>query len=319
MNLEIITTQNETLKETGFGAFQTCNAILQSINSMGYTATLNICQTVEELNEVVKRKPDLVILAVKYIITEDGIMICLSEFFAKNKINFSGSLKDTVLFDSDKVLAKSYLKDKGIRTPRFFTAVPGEYKRDYDIPINYPLFLRPMHSKNCTENNKLSHVNNYTEFENRVSALYSLYNQPVLVEEHLDGQNFMVSLIKAPDGDMLVAAIKILIPTPEKNISFVNEVVKHDTSKEFKTIEDSVTLNNVKNLAIDAYIDLNVRDFGQIDIKTNKNGHCFFIQANLLPNMTEQTSSFTKAFEMDLGLSYNEVIEHIVSEGLTRA
>lgn len=318
MKIEIITTKDETSRESGFGTLKTCNSILHSINSMGHNVLLQICHTKEQLNEVVKRKPDLVILAVKYIITEDGETLWLSEFFVENGINFSGSLKDILMFDSDKVLAKSYLKDKGISTPRYFTAVPGEYKRDYDIPINYPLFLKPIDSANCNNKNELSLVKNFSEFENKVSSLYNLYNAPVLVEEYLDGEDFTVSIIKAQDGGMLVSAIEIAAPTLDKNIMILDKEVKKENPKKLLSIADKITKNRVKNLAIDAYIDLKIRDFGQIDIKTNKSGHCFFMQANLLPDMTNGASRFTEAFTMELGLSYDEIIEFIIDEGISR-
>lgn len=318
MNIEIITTPNEELKESGFGTLKTCNSILDSINSMGHSVVLDKCKTREDLNDVVKRKPDLVILAVKYIITEDGETIWLSEFFLENGINFSGSSKDTLMFGADKVLAKSYLKDKGIRTPRYFTAVPGEYKRDYDIPINYPLFLKPMHFVNYNGIDELSQVNNFSEFENKVSSLYNLYHTPVLVEEYLDGQEFTVSIIKAKDGGMLISAIEVLAPKPDKNIMYFNEEVQKINKKELISIEDKAIKNRVKNLAIDAYIDLNIRDFGQIDINTNKSGHCFFMQANLVPEMNNGTSRFAEAFAMELGLSYDQVIELMVDEGISR-
>lgn len=315
MNIEIITTKNETLQERGFGTVKTCNSILHSINSMGHNVILEICQTTKELNEVVKRKPDLVILAVKYIITEDGETIWLSEFFLENGINFSGSFKDTLMFASDKVLAKSHLKDKGISTPRYFTAIPGEHKRDYDIPINYPLFLKPINSLYHNSTEESLPVNNFTEFENKVLSLYNLYNVPVLVEEYLDGQEFTVSIIKARDGNMLVSAIETIAAKLNKS---ARTLEKKTYNKQLVNIEDKVIKNRVKNLAIDAYIDLNIRDFGQIDINTNKSGHCFFMQANPVPGMTSGISNFPEAFAMELGLSYDDIIELIVDEGISR-
>ncbi|WP_455756797.1 D-alanine--D-alanine ligase [Sulfurimonas sp.] len=318
MNIEIITTKDETSREAGFGNITTCNNILNSINSMGYNAILNVCQTIEHLNDVVNRDPDLVILAVKYIITEDEDTIWLSEFFAENKINFSGSSKDSLMFDSDKVLAKSYLKDKGLSTPRYFTAVPGEYKRDYDIPINYPLYVKPIHSLDYNGLNELSLVNNFSEFENKVLSLYSLYNTPVLVEEYLDGKDYTVSIIKTENDDILVSAIEILTLKSDRNIIFLDEKVKKTNTKKFINIEDKVIKNRVKNLAIDAYIDLEIKDFGQIYIKTNRSGHCFFMQANLVPGMINGISSFTEAFTLELGLTYDEIIKLVVDEGISR-
>ena len=65
MKIEIITTKNESLKETGFGTMKACSSVLDSINLMGHSAVLNVSQSIEDLNDVVKRRPDLVVLAVK--------------------------------------------------------------------------------------------------------------------------------------------------------------------------------------------------------------------------------------------------------------
>ena len=318
MKIEIITTDNATLKETGFGSITACKGVLDSINLMvGRSAVLSVCQTTEQLDEVVKRKPDLVILAVKYIITQDEETIWLSEFFEKNGINFSGSQKDTLMFDSDKVLAKEYLKDRSISTARYFTAIPGEYSRDYDIPINYPLFLKPSDAANGNGVDEFSFVNNFSEFEKKVSSLYELYKLPILVEEYLDGQEFTVAMIKTKAGDLLVSSVEV-IPPKVNGIRVVGEKMIESYPEGLKVIEDSIVMDRVKKLAIDVYMDLEIRDYARIDIKSNQSGQCFFLEANLVPGMTNNSSHFPKAFEMDLGLSYDKVIEHIVDEGISR-
>ena len=318
MKIEIITTENSTLKETGFGTIKACNSVLKSVTSMGHNASLNVCQTVEELNEVVKRKPDLVVLAVKYIITEDEETIWLSEFFEKNGINFSGSQKDTLMFDSDKVLAKSYLKDRSVSTARFFTAVPGEYTRDYDIPINYPLFLKPSDAANGNGVDEFSCVNNFSQFESKVLSLYEMYNLPVLVEEYLDGQEFTVAMIKTKAGDLLVSSVEVVPPKTNSGIRVLGEKIVQTHPEELKIIEDSSIMDSVKKLAIDVYMDLEIRDYARIDIKANTSGQCFFMEANLVPGMSNDSSYFPKAFEMEHGLSYDKIIELIVDEGISR-
>ncbi len=318
MKIEIITTKNEALKETGFGAIKACNSVLDSINLMGHGTILNVCQTREQLNDVVKRKPDLVILAVKYIVTPNEETIWLSEFFEKEGINFSGSLKETLMFDSDKVLAKSYLKEKSISTARYFTAIPGQYTRDYDIPINYPLFLKPSDAANGNGVDEFSFVNNFAEFESKVSSLHKLYGIPVLVEEYLEGQEFTVAMIKTKNGDLLVSSVEVIPPKAKNGIRILGQKVVESKPERLKIIEDDIVVQRVKKLAIDVYMDLGIRDYARIDIKSNASGQCFFMEANLVPGMTNGSSYFTKAFEMELGLSYEEVIGLIVDEGISR-
>ncbi|MFT7003655.1 MAG: D-alanine-D-alanine ligase [Sulfurimonas sp.] len=318
MKIEIITTENSALKETGFGDIQACENVLKSVNSMGHDTTLSTCKTVEELNEVVNRKPDLVILAVKYIVSEDGEMIWLSEFFEKNNINFSGSQKDTLMFDSNKVLAKSYLKDRSISTARYFTAVPGEYSRDYEIPINYPLFVKPSDAANGNGVDEFSFVNSYCEFESKVQSLHTLYNMPVLVEEYLDGQEFTVAMIKTRGGDLLISAVEVIPPQENNGVRILGQKIIQSDPEGLKKIEDRIIMDRVKKLAVDVYMDLGIRDYGRIDIKTNKSGQCFFMEANLVPGMSNDSSYFPKAFEMEYGLSYDNIIEFIVDEGISR-
>ena len=318
MNIEIITTNNKALKETGFGTIKSCQSVLASINKMGHSVTLNVCQTLQDLNDVVKRKPDLVVLAVKYIVLKDEEDIWLSEFFANNGVNYSGSTRGTLMFDSDKVLAKSYLKEKGINTANYFTATPGQYKRDSDLPIRYPLFLKPLNAANGNGIDDLSFVNNFSEFESKVLSLHELFHLPVLVEEYLDGQEFTVALIKTEDGALLTSTLEVVAPESNNGLRILGAKVKKDDSEELRQTGNNPLLDRVKRLAIDAYIDLGIRDFGRIDIKTNKHGHCFFLEVNLVPGMTEGSSYFPKACEIEHGLSYDEVIGYIVKEGLSR-
>ena len=120
VNIEIITTPNEELKESGFGSLKSCNNVLQYIIKMGHNIKLNICTKINDLNAIVKRKPDLVILAVKYLSFENEKEnnIWLSEYFDKYNINYTGSSMEVLKFDSDKVLAKLHLQNKGIKTAK---------------------------------------------------------------------------------------------------------------------------------------------------------------------------------------------------------
>ncbi|QOY50883.1 hypothetical protein [Candidatus Sulfurimonas baltica] len=185
MNIEIIST------DTG-----TYDAIIKSIQVMGHEARVSICLNKSNLQDVVQRKPDLVILSKKNIFIENEENICLSEYFETNNINFSGSSKEALKYDSDKALTKSYLKEQGHNTANYFTATPGEYINDNKIPIRYPLFIKPNSSAYGNGIDDLSYVTNYLQFESKVLSLYTTYNEPVLVEEYLESQEFTVALIK---------------------------------------------------------------------------------------------------------------------------
>lgn len=317
MKIEIITTPNRYLKETGFGAEIACESILKSLRLLKYKGRLSICKDKYDLEEVLKRKPDLVILAVKYIALINEPDIWLSDYFKKHNVNYTGSNKETLKFDSNKILAKSFLKRKGIPTADFFTAIPKEYKQK-ELPLKFPLFLKPMDAANGNGIDDKSFVNTFKEYENKLLSLYSQFNEPVLVEKYLDGREFTVSIIKNKNSGLGVYAIEIIAPQSKDGLRILGEKAKKENSEILKYISNPDLKQKIEKLACDSFTNLGVRDFGRVDIKTNKEGECFFLEANLVPGMTEGSSYFPKACELSDELSYTNVVELMLENAISR-
>lgn len=319
MYIEIITTPNEALKESGFGSRKACNSVLDTIEKMGLSVRLSVCETKEHLDDVVKRQPQLVILAVKYVPVKNDADIWLSDYFAQYSINFTGSSRDVLEFDSNKVLAKTHLTNKGIKTANYFIAVPDQYKNESDLPVTFPLFLKPLDAANGNGIDDLSFVTNFADYESKVASLYNTFNQPVLVEEYLDGREFTVAVIKTSNEKLIVSAIEVIPPTSSNGLKILGAQAKIDDSEKLIAIDDTEVKNRVKALAIDAFNTLGVRDFGRIDIKTNTSGDCFFMEANLVPGMTYGSSYFPQACHIAHAFDYAKVIELMLEAGLARA
>jgi len=318
LKIEIITTTNKELKETGFGGLKVCNGIFDSIAKMCYNVSLNICKTEEDLENIVKKNPDLVVLTVKYISPQNEYDIWLSEYFSHRGINFTGSSRDVLKYDSNKISAKLNLSSKGIKTARHFMAVPGQYKYANELPIKFPLFLKPINAANGNGIDDLSFVTNFTEFNSKVLSLYSTFNIPVLVEEYLDGQEFTVAIISASNNKLIVSPIEIVLPESKNGLRILGKKAKNDNLEKLKSIEHGEMKNKVIKLAVDSFLALGVRDFGRIDIKANKKGDCFFLEANLVPGMTFGSSYFPESCKIEHGLTYDKVIQLILKNGLNR-
>ncbi|MFC1748714.1 D-alanine--D-alanine ligase [Pseudomonadota bacterium] len=314
-----MTTPNDALKESGFGALKACESVLGAIQKMGHSVRLNVCKTKACLDKIVKRKPGLVILAVKYIHGDNGDDIWLSDYFSQHKINFTGSSRDVLKFDSNKVLAKTHLTNKGIKTAKYFLAIPGQYKTENELPITFPLFLKPLDAANGNGIDDLSFVTNFTDYESKIVSLYDSFNQPALVEEYLDGREFTVAAIKTPSEKLILSAVEVVPPTSTNGLKILGAQAKKDDSETLLQIDDQDLKNRIIMLATDAFNALGVRDFGRIDVKTNMQGECFFIEANLVPGMTYGSSYFPQACDLAHEYSYNEVIELLVAGGLDRA
>lgn len=319
MNIEIIATCNNTLKETGFGSKASCIDVLDSIKRTAHSVKLTICQTPADLNAVVKRNPDFVFLAAKYLPIENGEDIWFSDFFSKNNITFSGSNRETLKYDSDKVSAKIHLNSKGIDTARYFTAIPNQFHSQNNLPLPFPLFIKPSDAANSNGVDESSFVSTFDEFEAKVLSIHTLFGQPALIEEYLSGREFTVAIICEKNGKLTTSSIEILPPTSDSGLRILGDKVKKEDTESLVEINNPDDIACVSQLAEAAFLELGVRGFGRIDVKMNHEGQCFFMEANLVPGMTRGSSYFPKACEISNQLTYDEVIHLMLDECSDRA
>jgi D-alanine-D-alanine ligase len=319
MKIEIITTPNELLKETGFGTLKACNDVLTSLQKKYTDVSLVICSHTSELDFVVKRKPDLVILAVKYIVEKDAQNIWLSSYFDKHKINYTGSSRETLKLDSDKVLAKKKIQSANIKTAAFFTTIPNEYKKGIPLPIDYLLFLKPIDAANGNGSDEHSLVNDFEGFTKKVKSLHKKYQQPILCEKYLSGREFTVAIMEtATKNTLSTAAIEIIPPEDINKARILSAKVKKEDIEVLQKITNETVKDIVTQVAVDAFYALGVKGFGRIDIKMDENNNCYFMEANLVPGMTKGSSYFPKAFEIANKVNYDSVIQLIASVGLSQ-
>ena len=53
---------------------------------MGHRCRINSCKEFDDVENVLRRKPDLAVLTVKYIQVENGKKVWLSDYFSKQDI-----------------------------------------------------------------------------------------------------------------------------------------------------------------------------------------------------------------------------------------
>lgn len=318
MKIEIITTKNHELNETGFGDLGACGNVFESINRLGHEVSLNVCSERRDLDEIIQKRAGLIILAVKYLSQKGVKDIWLSEYLGNMGLNYSGSCREVLKFDSDKSLAKSHLRNQNIKTANFFMAAPGDYTCGDDLPLGFPLFIKPNDAANGNGVDDQSFVKNFREYESKLKSLFATYKQPVLIEEYLDGREFTVSIIEVENSQFFVAAVEII---PKKSLSglrILGHAAKAKNLEDIKKISEVELSNKIKSIALRAFSKLGARDFGRVDIKLNQKEECFFMEANLVPGMKENTSYFPRAFELEHKTSYDEVIKLVIKQGLNR-
>ena len=257
MKIEIVTSEDIASAETGFGSYGTCLNLLYLITSLGHKVSLSSCHFEGQLQRIISRKPDLVILATKMIHADDGEDIWLSEYFEQHGIPYSGSSKATFELISDMQLSTEILLNAGIETPALFK-----------------------------EKNTVSLTSNNQSFAH--------------FETHLSGSSYTASILLNSSGDLLISAVEVLLPS------------KHTRTETLAKINNPELRQDLSDLAKESYIALGAKGFARIDIESDEEGQLYFMAIDLLPDLTPETSNFVKAFQIDRGISFNNIIEHII-------
>ncbi len=284
---------------------------------------ISIIHDLKELNELAINNPDLVFSGIKYLgfdeytIKRDSIKkIWFSEFLDKHNILYTGSPKEAIEFEFDKSKAKRTVQDHGIKTASFFVAKPNQFKKD-EIPLFFPLFVKPLFEGDSRGIDSNSLVRNYKEYQEKVKAIFENQNTVSLVEKYLSGKEYTVAILQDfKNNSYQIHPIEILAQENSKGdriLGFGDKIADREQSFE---IEDKNIKNMVSKLAIDSFKALGAKGYGRIDIKMDERGVPYFLEANLIPGLGY--GYFYRCYNLNTGLIHEQMILDIVENAFAK-
>ena len=269
----------------------------------------------EDLESLVKRKPDLVFSGVKYF-SFNNKNIWLNDYLEIFKIPYIASSKAALDNESDKNKAKKIMQKNNIRTADFFITNPGEYLKESSIPIKFPLFIKPVTGGDSRGVDKNSLVFNFEDFTTKVMDIKIKQNSPSLVETYLSGKEYSVGIFEdSIDGSLRAMPIEIIV---KKNIDghcILDFDVKKNDEESVILVSDIVVFDKLSKLAKDSFKALGGKSLGRIDIKMNHLGVPYFIEANLMPGLRK--GYFYRSCVLNLDMNYDDMILSIANTGLS--
>lgn len=282
---------------------------------------ITIINEEKELKELVIKKPDLIFSGIKYIgfdlnsIQRDSInKIWFSDFLDEYKIPYTGSSKKSIELEFDKSKAKDIVSEYGCNTAPFFVAKPNQYTQD-DIPIDFPLFIKPLYEGDSRGIDSNSLVFNYNSYQRKVSSIFENQGTVSLVEKYLNGKEYTVAIFQDfKNNSYQVYPIELLA---EKNtngdriLGFSDKIADKELPLK---IENEDVKNRISKLALDSFKALGAKGYGRIDIKMDETGVPYFLEANLIPGLG--TGYLYKCYNLNTGLMYEQMILDIVRNAL---
>lgn len=218
----------------------------------------------------------------------------------------------------DKVFSKRIFLESGIPTPKF-TVVYRKDLNDVDKhdkirseitqKIGYPCFVKPA---NMGSSVGITKVHNEGELIDALK-IAAKYDRKIIVEEGIDAREIECSVLGNDNPEASVAGE--IVPAHE----FYDYDAKYfdEASKLFipAPIPDA-KMEEIRDLAIKAYMALDVRGMARVDFLMDKNtGKVYLNELNTIPGFT-QISMYPKLWEAS-GKPYSKLIDELIQLALS--
>lgn len=307
---------------------KSCEMIYDVLSEHYEKVGITMIHNIDDLDKLVEKAPDLVFLGIKNMpgeITElnnDPNKVWVSEYLEQRGTNYTGSTKTAIELDFDKSLAKKLVNDCGLSTAPYFMAKVGLYEKEQDLPLSFPLFVKPPNEGGGRGIGKNSVVRNFLAYEKQIKLISTRFGSYSLAETYLKGREFSVALLgNGYDKDLLAMPVELIAKANHRGDKILSEEIKSADSESVIAISDIEVHKKVVKLAKDVYKVLGARDYGRIDIRMDEDGAAFFLEANLIPGlaMHDFTSYFTSACKINQSMSHPQMILKIAELGLARS
>jgi len=237
-------------------------------------------------------------------------------------VPYSGSDPLTLSLTLDKIMAKKIAIQAGIPVPRYKEIRTAADLAFAEGRLNYPLIVKPAWEGSSKGIYDSSRVFDRKSLEISAKILFERYsNQPVLVEEYIEGREITVGVIGNEDARILGLMEVIDRRNPGKDVFYSLE-----TKRNWKDLVDYVSppaLNRVfeshiKYRTLTAFREFGCRDFARIDFKVSEKSHkIFMLEINPLPGLSPEYADLVLMAKAQ-GVSYEELVMSIFRHAVLR-
>ena len=260
-------------------------------------------------------RPDVIWPALHGASGEDGALRGLLEFLG---IPFVGSRSDAARLAWDKPVAKIVVARAGVSTPRSIT-LPRDAFRELganavfeaiadELPV--PLVVKPAQGGSAQG---VTIVDDRANLPRAMVDAYT-YGDVALVEQRITGTEIAVGVIDTGDGPVALPAVEI---EPLSGVySFEARYNAGETRFYVPARIPQDWADAAAQAALTAHRALGLRHLSRIDLIVDGAGAPWFLEANVLPGLTE-TSLLPQALEAaghDLGWVYSALAEAAVRD-----
>lgn len=300
------------------------NLMREELEKSGYRATMhNIEDNLDLFLQLIRdEKPDVIFNCVEVFYQLSILEMTVAGLYEMLGIPFTGSSAGTLANCQNKRLTKRIVASHGVQTPRdvLFKSIQESYLHD----LRYPLIAKPAleDSSNGVDFNGL--IYSEEDLRYRVEKIIRELNQPVLVEEYIDGREINVAVFGDNPYEMYKLSEIDFSTLPPDLPRIVSYQAKWEDDHE--TYHKTVAIcpapvseeieSRFRDIAIRVCTAMGVRDYTRIDFRLTPDNEIYFLEVNPNPDLSEGTGFMRSAAASGFGPT--EILGKIVELALKR-
>jgi D-alanine-D-alanine ligase len=238
-------------------------------------------------------------------------------------IPHTGSDPLTLAVALDKPVAKTIVASAGVAVPRGVVIEPSQLAGDVSPPITLSSLTLPLIAKPAFEGSSKGIlgkclIEDRAKLADVVTELLQAYQQPILIEEFIDGDELTVGVLGNSPPQVL-GVMRVVPRGDVKNFVYSLEVKREFSDHvryECPAALSPADTSAVKQSALAAYQALGCRDVARIDFRL-RDGVPYFIEANPLPGLAPDWSDLV-LLAGALGIEHRQLLRRILAAATER-
>ena len=234
-------------------------------------------------------------------------------------IPYSGSDPQSLAICLDKPLTKTLVAAAGVHTP-YFRVIENSSELAVTSwsEFSFPVIIKPAYEGSSKGIRLTSLAENPKEAEKLVRELLDRYQQPMMVEDFISGDEVTVGIVgNSPSG--VVGTMRV-VPRQKHDRFIYSLEVKRDwrnlVDYECPAQLGEEIVGEIQSLSLKAFDALGCRDFARIDFRVSPEGLTYFIEINPLPGLGTHSDLYIMATTM--GWSHSQLVGGILNAALRR-
>ncbi|MBU1131061.1 ATP-grasp domain-containing protein [Patescibacteria group bacterium] len=303
----------------------TALAIEQALKAKGYQASLiDFNNFIKAFNELKKGEIDLFFNLAEQINFDDRQMANIPAILDALQIPYTGSSAFTLHLAKDKIRAKKLLSFHNIPTPKWDYAF--DLEDEIDPELEYPLIIKPGNADKTFGISNESIVTNKKDLDKMLKRIIVEYQSPALVEEYIEGDEYDVSILGSEFEDLEVLPLirSIFKDLPKRYWRIYTLEAKFSSKPVYHKIKLQQPAKNISKkletliteIALDTYNIMDCQDYGQVEIRVDKDNNPYVLELNPNPSLAEK--AFLPRAAKLINLQYPELLEEIISLAINR-